>query len=642
MTTTTERTGLWLVGAGGSVAATVACGLAALRAGVVSRTGLVTAQADLEGAGLIDTTDLVTGGHDVTDVSLAKRAEALAVAGVVPHDLPPLVAHELDEASTRIRHGYVVGAEGQRDAVARLAADLRDFREREGLTRVVVVNVSSTEAPVVPHAAHADRGALERAWDAGESPLPPSSVYAAAAFTAGCAFVDFTPSAGARLPVLEDLAEEARMPWGGSDGKTGETLLKSVIAPMFAMRSLDVRSWAGTNLLGGGDGATLASPDARRSKIESKAAGLEALLGHTVEGPLHIDHVADLGDWKTAWDHVTFAGLPRDPDDPAVHLAGVRLRPRGTARHRPRAAARPRDATWGARAGRRARLLLQGPGGARRARPRPAARPPRPLGDGGCGRAPMTTLRDLAELVRAPAALSVPGDSLAGAAAAGWPAGRRTALLPVASVSLYWAGMALNDWADRELDAVERPERPVPSGRVSPRTALGLATGLTATGVGLAAVAGGVPAAVVASALAGAVWAYDLSAKSGPVSTAVMASTRGLDVLLGAAAGGAPALRRADRTRRPARGAHRGGDRPQPRRGARHLANDRPRRGRRDGRGGRPRHRACRRAEPGPDRRTGRSGRSEQSGGLGRGGRRPRGGDGLRERRRPGPGRGGG
>ncbi|HQY34349.1 MAG TPA: UbiA family prenyltransferase [Actinotalea sp.] len=157
----------------------------------------------------------------------------------------------------------------------------------------------------------------------------------------------------------------------------------------------------------------------------------------------------------------------------------------------------------------------------------------------------MTTLADLAELVRAPAALSVPGDSLAGAAAAGWPAGRRTALLPVASVSLYWAGMALNDWADRELDAVERPERPIPSGRVAPRTALALSAGLTATGVGLAAAAGGVPAAAVATALAGAVWAYDLSAKSGPGSTAVMASTRGLDVLLGAAAGGAPAVRSA-------------------------------------------------------------------------------------------------
>lgn len=157
----------------------------------------------------------------------------------------------------------------------------------------------------------------------------------------------------------------------------------------------------------------------------------------------------------------------------------------------------------------------------------------------------MTTLGDLAELVRAPAALSVPGDTLAGAAAAGWPAGRRTALLPVASVSLYWAGMALNDWADRDLDAVERPERPIPSGRVAPRTALALSAGLTAAGVGLAAVAGGMPAAAVATALAGAVWAYDLSAESGPGSTAVMASTRGLDVLLGAAAGGAPAVRSA-------------------------------------------------------------------------------------------------
>ena len=157
----------------------------------------------------------------------------------------------------------------------------------------------------------------------------------------------------------------------------------------------------------------------------------------------------------------------------------------------------------------------------------------------------MTTLRDLAELVRAPAALSVPGDTLAGAASAGWPAGRRTALLPVASVSLYWAGMALNDWADRDLDAVERPERPIPSGRVAPRTALVLASGLTVTGVGVAAVAGGPAAAAVATVLAGAVWAYDLSAKSGPGSTAVMASTRGLDVLLGASAGGVPALGRA-------------------------------------------------------------------------------------------------
>ncbi|MBR7742017.1 UbiA family prenyltransferase [Phycicoccus sp. BSK3Z-2] len=157
----------------------------------------------------------------------------------------------------------------------------------------------------------------------------------------------------------------------------------------------------------------------------------------------------------------------------------------------------------------------------------------------------MTAFADIAELVRAPAALTVPGDSLAGAAAAGWPAGPRTAVLPVASACLYWAGMALNDWADRDLDADERPERPIPSGRVSPDLALGVAGGLSAAGVALAAVGGGPRAAALATVLTGAVWAYDLSAKQGPFSTATMASTRGLDVLLGAAAGGRDGLRRA-------------------------------------------------------------------------------------------------
>ena len=157
----------------------------------------------------------------------------------------------------------------------------------------------------------------------------------------------------------------------------------------------------------------------------------------------------------------------------------------------------------------------------------------------------MTRLRDLVELVRAPAALTVPGDTLAGAASAGWPAGLRSAALPVASTCLYWAGMALNDWADRGVDAVERPERPIPSGRVPASTALAVAGGLTAAGVAVAAVAGGRRSAATAAVLAGAVWAYDLTPRKGPLSVATMASTRGLDVLLGASAGGGAGLRRA-------------------------------------------------------------------------------------------------
>ncbi|MEV4465682.1 SCO3242 family prenyltransferase [Micromonospora echinofusca] len=148
----------------------------------------------------------------------------------------------------------------------------------------------------------------------------------------------------------------------------------------------------------------------------------------------------------------------------------------------------------------------------------------------------MPRLADLAELVRAPAALSVPGDVVAGAAAAGM-LGRRTPALAAASVLLYWAGMAANDWADRRLDAVERPERPIPSGRVAPAAALGLAAGLTAAGVAVATAAGGRRAAAVAVPLAATVWGYDLAAKSTPAGPAVMAACRGLDVLLGATGG---------------------------------------------------------------------------------------------------------
>lgn len=144
----------------------------------------------------------------------------------------------------------------------------------------------------------------------------------------------------------------------------------------------------------------------------------------------------------------------------------------------------------------------------------------------------MTRLADIVELVRAPAALSVPGDSWAGAAHA--PSGAWG--MPVASTCLYWSGMAFNDWCDRELDAVERPERPIPSGRVSPHSALAVAAGLGAAGVGLAGLIGGRRGLAVGLPLAAMVATYDAVAKDHPVGPFVMASTRGLDVLLGACA----------------------------------------------------------------------------------------------------------
>ncbi|WP_405189779.1 UbiA family prenyltransferase [Streptomyces anulatus] len=148
---------------------------------------------------------------------------------------------------------------------------------------------------------------------------------------------------------------------------------------------------------------------------------------------------------------------------------------------------------------------------------------------------PRQRLRAWAELLRVSALFSVPGDALAGAAAVGHRPGRGTALAIGASLCLYEAGMALNDWADRDEDAVDRPHRPIPSGRISPAAALGAAGVLTAAGLALAARAGR-PALTVATGLAATVWAYDLHLKHTKAGPAAMAAARSLDLLLGATA----------------------------------------------------------------------------------------------------------
>jgi hypothetical protein len=144
-------------------------------------------------------------------------------------------------------------------------------------------------------------------------------------------------------------------------------------------------------------------------------------------------------------------------------------------------------------------------------------------------------VRAWAELLRVPALFTVPGDTLAGAAAVAARPNSRTLLAVGSSLCLYEAGMALNDWADREEDTVDRPHRPLPSGRIAPPTALAAAGVLTAAGLALAARAGR-PALTVAVPLAATVWAYDLALKHTPAGPAAMAAARGLDLLLSAAA----------------------------------------------------------------------------------------------------------
>ncbi|MEU0275758.1 inositol-3-phosphate synthase [Streptomyces sp. NPDC006307] len=290
-----RRVGVWLVGARGSVATTAVAGCAAVAAGLHPPTGMVTETPPFLDSGLPALSSLVFGGHDTAACPLPKRAEELTAAGVLPHGLAAAVRAELSAADAEIRPGGPAAGDTRTDEelIAAFAVDLADFAARRDLARTVVVNVASTEPVPGPD----------------DVRLPPSSLYAAAALRAGCPYVNFTPSTGLRAPALADAAAASGLPHAGRDGKTGQTLLRSVLAPMFVQRALSVRAWSGTNLLGGGDGAALADPAAAAAKNAGKERVLAETLGRAPEGEVHIDDVPALGEWKTAWDHIAFDGF---------------------------------------------------------------------------------------------------------------------------------------------------------------------------------------------------------------------------------------------------------------------------------------------------------------------------------------------
>ncbi len=323
----TRRVGLWLLGAFGGVGSTVALGLAALARGLTPSTGLVTAQPPLDRLDLDGPAAFVLGGHDVrksdfresvlglnerSNVFTARQIEACSpdLAAWSKNVRPGTVLRTNDTIRALANLPEVQLVRTPREAIDRVQADLADFRARHRLDQVVVLNVASTEPPCTLTEEHGTLEAIEAALDrAGPSPLPASGLYAYAALDAGVPYVNFTPSLGASCPALNELARTRKVPHAGQDAKTGETLLKTVLAPMFAARNLRVLSWFGTNILGGGDGRVLNDPDNKASKVLSKDAALPAILGYKPQSHVAIDYVESLDDWKTAWDHVHFEGF---------------------------------------------------------------------------------------------------------------------------------------------------------------------------------------------------------------------------------------------------------------------------------------------------------------------------------------------
>jgi myo-inositol-1-phosphate synthase len=313
-----------MIGALGGIGTTLVVGARAIARGLVSDSGLVTTHPDLDGLQLVPIEDLVFGGHEVRVGNLWESANEIArTSRSIAPDVLAALKNDLLDVSEALKPGTCVNAgqaidamvdnpvtrqdDGLRSIVQRIQSDIRAFRARESVDRVVVVNLASTE-PDLP--APQDPEAIERLLDAGTTQqVRPSLLYAYAAFREGCAYINFTPSSAALGPGMVRLGTECGVPFMGNDGKTGETLVKSALAPMFRYRNLKVLSWVGHNLLGDRDGRVLAHTENLASKVRSKDSVLGSILGYPVHTHVGIEFVESLGDLKTAWDYIHFQGF---------------------------------------------------------------------------------------------------------------------------------------------------------------------------------------------------------------------------------------------------------------------------------------------------------------------------------------------
>jgi len=294
--------------------------------------GLLTETELFGGIPLVPMDKLVFGGHEVRDGDWATAAEEICKTnGSIPYPLVHALRRDLLRSSENLRRGSLINAGASIDRLAgtarrarrnpakppnlaaevrRLQRDIRDFMARHRLKRCICVNLTSTEPQLRIGKAHRTPDAFADAIAADKhSAVRPSALYAWAAAGLGLPFIHFTPSNAGLLPAIRQRFEDNGAPYAGQDGKTGETLVKSSLAPMFKYRNLRVLSWQGYNMLGDRDGVILDSAENKAAKVQSKDALLSQILGYPLHTHVAIDYVPSLDDLKTAWDFIHFEGF---------------------------------------------------------------------------------------------------------------------------------------------------------------------------------------------------------------------------------------------------------------------------------------------------------------------------------------------
>jgi myo-inositol-1-phosphate synthase len=234
-----------------------------------------------------------------------------ALRSVVPMQaaFDPYYVKRLDGPNVKDRSHKRAMLEGIRQ-------DLQNFAEKNGVERMVMIWCGSTEIFIEPGAAHADMDSFNKAIDADDPEIAPSMLYAYAALLEGVPFCNGAPNLTVDIPALTQFAIEKRIPISGKDFKTGQTLLKTVIAPMFKARMLGVAGWYSTNILGNRDGEVLDDPESFKTKEESKLGVLEYILQPEKYPELYgdifhkvrINYYPPRGDNKEGWDNIDIFG----------------------------------------------------------------------------------------------------------------------------------------------------------------------------------------------------------------------------------------------------------------------------------------------------------------------------------------------
>jgi len=204
----------------------------------------------------------------------------------------------------------------KRDLAEQLREDIRRFKAEHGCDRLVMVWCGSTEIYLKPGPAHASLKAFEEAMDRNDEAIAPSMLYAWAALMEGVPYANGAPNLTVDIPALQELARERQVPIAGKDFKTGQTLMKTIIAPGLKARMLGLQGWFSTNILGNRDGAVLDDPDSFKTKEESKLGVLEYILQPELYPELYgnvyhkvrINYYPPRGDNKEGWDNLDIFG----------------------------------------------------------------------------------------------------------------------------------------------------------------------------------------------------------------------------------------------------------------------------------------------------------------------------------------------